>query len=41
LYNTIQTKPTQSIDISGYSKGIYFLAIKIDEQVFYKKLVIQ
>lgn len=41
LYNNVQTKPIQSIDISNYSKGIYFLAIKMDNNTIYKKIVLQ
>jgi len=41
IYGTIQTKPSENIDISGYSKGIYLLAIKINDRIYYKKLMLQ
>jgi hypothetical protein len=41
VYHSLQTKPSESIDISNISKGVYFLAIKINERVYYKKLLLQ
>ncbi len=41
VYDAIQTKPSESLDISGFSKGIYFMEIKVDEKIYYKKLMLQ
>jgi hypothetical protein len=41
LNSTLLTQPSQNIDISNFSKGVYFIEIKINEKIYYKKLVIQ